>query len=203
MPDELDDLADVPPEEFVAARDALARRLKAEGKADEAAAVKQRRKPAVAQWIAAQVRRHHGDVVDAFRASLNNVAEAQETAITSGDRDALRRATENRRLAFAALGQAVDEVIARSDRPTHHHDEVLSAIESDVAGDVASGTFGVRDDLELPELPTRETPRDRVAERRAATAEAAIAAAEGRVSRAREELTKAEAELEAVMERYQ
>jgi len=79
---------------------------------------------------------------------------------------------------------------------------VLSAIESEVADDVVSGTFGVRDDLELPELPKRETALDRVAERRAAAAEAAIEAAEARVSRARDELAKAEAELEAVIERY-
>jgi len=76
------------------ARDELAKRLKAEGRADEAAALKERRKPAVTQWIAAQVRRHHGDVVDALRGAMNNIAEAQETAITSGDRDALRHATE-------------------------------------------------------------------------------------------------------------
>jgi hypothetical protein len=203
MADELGDLADVPPEEFVAARDELAKRLKAEGRKDEAAEVKKWRKPAVTQWIAAQVLRHHEDVVETLRASLRSVGAAQETAITSGDRDALRPATERRRGALAALGRAVDDVIARSGHPAHHRDEVMSAIESDVADDVSSGTFGVRDDLELPGLPKREMARDRAAERRAAAARAAIEAAEARVTRAREELTKAEAELESVIERYQ
>ncbi len=47
MPDERDDLADVPPEEFVAARDAAAKKLKSEGRSDEAAQVKKLRKPTV------------------------------------------------------------------------------------------------------------------------------------------------------------
>jgi hypothetical protein len=202
MPDEPDDLTDVVPEDFVAARDEVAKRLKAEGKTVEAAEVKKRRRPTVAQWIADQVRRHHADAVDALRTALRDVAEAQETAITSGDRDALRDATARRRVAVTAVGRAVDEVIAGSGRPAHHRDEVLSAIESGVAGEVASGTFGVRDDLELPDLPQREPARDRVAERRAAQAQAAIDAAEARVSRARDELERAESELEAVVERY-
>jgi hypothetical protein len=202
MPGESDDLADVTPEEFVAARDELAKRLKAEGKMDEAAEVKKRRKPTVKQWIADQVRIHHRDVVDALRAALTDLAAAQEAAITGGDREALRAATEGRRSTVAAVGRAVDDVLTRSGRPTHHRDDVLSAIESGVTSEVATGTFGLRDDLELPERPEKEPARDLVAERRAAKAKAAIEAAEARVSRARHELQKAESELEAVMERY-
>ena len=202
MPDEPDDLTDIPPEAFVAARDELAKRLAAEGKAAEAADVKKRRRPSVSQWIAGQVRRHHRDVVDSLRDALGDVGVAQEAAITRGDRDALRAATERRRSAVAALGGAVDEVLARSGRPAHHRDEVLRAIESGVTSEVASGTLGVRDGLELPDRPKKQPARDRVAERRAAKANAAIEAAEARVSRAREELEKAESELEAVVERY-
>src|SRR5256714_4706448 len=88
MPDEAPDLADVPPEEFVAARDALAKRLKADGKATEAAEVKKLRKPTVTRWVADQVRRHHAEVVDTLRTALSNVAAAQETAITTGGRGA-------------------------------------------------------------------------------------------------------------------
>ena len=194
----IDELADVPPEEFVAARDELARQLKADGKADEAAAVKKLRKPTVAQWLIEQVRRHHTDALDALRTASSEVAQAQEAAITRGDRDALRTATAGRRDAVAALGRVVDTVIARNDRAAHHRDEVLAAVESAVTDDVAAGTLGLRDDLELPELPPREPQPDRVAERRAAVAAAAIEAAEARVSRAREELAKAEAELDEV-----
>jgi hypothetical protein len=130
------------------------------------------------------------------------MAQAQEGAITRGDRDALRDATAKRRDAVQAVGLAVDRVLARDGRPAHHRDEVLSEIESGVTEEVASGTYGLRDDLELPDRPRKESPRDRVAERRAAKAQAAIEAAEARVKRARDELERAESELEEVLERH-
>jgi hypothetical protein len=203
MPDEPDDLADVPPEEFVAARDALAKQLKADGKATEAAEVKKRRKPTVTRWVADQVLRQHAREVDALRMAMSRVAEAQEAAITRGDRDALTDATVQRRDAMTAVGRAVDDVLARDDRPGHHHDEVLGAIEADVTAEVASGgTFGIRDDLELPERQAKQPERrDRVAERREAQARAAIEAAEARVARAREELESAEGALKALRQR--
>lgn len=204
MQDERDDLADVPPEEFVAARDAVAKKLKSESRSDEAAEVKKLRKPTVTRWVADQVLRHHAREVDALRTAMRRVAEAQEAAITRGDRDALADATADRRDAMAALGIAVDDVLARDDRPRHHRDEVLGAIEAEVTADVASGgTFGVRDDLELPERSARKpAPRDRVAERREAQARAAVESAEARVARAREELANAEEALAELRQRY-
>jgi hypothetical protein len=202
MPDEPEDLADVPPEDFVAARDAIAKQLKSDGRADEAAEVKRLRKPTVTRWVADQVLRHHASDVDALRRALSRVAAAQEAAITRGDRGALSEATAERRDAVTALGHAVDDVLADHERPVHHRDEVLGAIEADVTAEVASrGTFGVRDDLELPERAAKKPARDRVAERREANARAAIEAAVARVVRAREELEAAEAALEALRER--
>ena len=202
MSDAFDELIDVPPEEFVAARTQLAARLKSEGKADEAAEVKKLRKPSVRPWLVDQVRRHHAAEVDALRAASSDVAQAQENAITGGDRDALRDATAKRRDAVGAVERAVDEVLARDGRRANYREEVLAAIESAVTEEVASGTFGLRDDLELPERPKREPRRDRATERRAASAQAAIEAAEARVRRAHDELDKAEAELDAIKARY-
>src|SRR5256885_2879192 len=116
MPDEPEDLA-VPPEEFVAARDALAKQLKADGKATEAAEVKKLRKPTVTRWVADQVRRHHAEDVEAVRAALSDVAAAQENAITRGDRGALAEATAQPRDAMTAVGRAVDDVLAPGERP--------------------------------------------------------------------------------------
>jgi hypothetical protein len=199
-----EELVDVSPEEFVATRDALAKRLKGEGNAEESAAVKKLRKPTVTQWITNQVRRHHADEVDALRAALSDVAAGQEVAITRGDRDAMRDATARRRDAVSALGHAVDEVLSSNGRPAHHRDEVLGAIESEVTAEISSGTFGVREDLELPDRPTAKAKpaRDRVAERRAAEAKASLEAAEARVARARAELERAEAALAELVERH-
>jgi hypothetical protein len=203
VPDEVDELVDVPPEEFIAARDELAKRLKAEGRADEAANVKKLRKPTVVQWVTEQVRRRHVGAVDALRAASNDVAKAQEAAVTRGDRDALREATVNRRDAVDGVARAVDEVLAGSGRSGQYRDDVVGAIESDVTAEVASGTFGLRDDLDLPERPKKKAPaRDLAAERRAAEAQKAIESAEDRVRRARDELTTAEADLAELRARY-
>ena len=56
MADTVEDLFDVPLDEFVAAREDLAKRLKAEGRTDEAA---------TEHWVAEQVRRRHPDAVEA------------------------------------------------------------------------------------------------------------------------------------------
>jgi hypothetical protein len=203
MQNDVDELADVPPEEFVAARDELAKKLKAEGNDDEAAKVKKLRKPTVTQWVTDQVRRHHAGEVDALRAASSDVARAQEAAVTQGDRDALRDATAKRRKALDGVGRAVDGVLASGGRAAQYRDDVQNAIEAGVIDDIASGTFGLREDLELPRRPTKKQPaRDRVAERRAAEATKAIEAAEGRVRRARDDLEKAESELAALRERH-
>ena len=53
----MDELFDLPPTEFIAARDALAKQLKADGDAGAAAEVKALRRPSVAAWAVNQVAR--------------------------------------------------------------------------------------------------------------------------------------------------
>ena len=50
-------VADVPPEEFVKARDALVRKLRDEGQAEEARRVAALRRPSTALWIVNQLGR--------------------------------------------------------------------------------------------------------------------------------------------------
>lgn len=203
MSGDADELADVPPEEFVAARDELARRLKASGERARAAEVKKLRRPTVPQWAAVQVRRRHGEALEALGEALRAVARAQEAAITGGQRQALREAAAERRDALERVGRAVEEVLAEDGRPGHYRDEVVSSIESDLTAEVVPGPFGVSDDLELPERPRESEPvADPAAQRRAEEARTAIREAELRVSRARQELRTAESELEAVVARH-
>ena len=86
MSDELDTLAAEPPETFVAARDALAKQLKADGDATGAAAVKAMRKPTVAKWMTGEVERRYAAVVESVRVTSKEVAQAQEAAIVKGRR---------------------------------------------------------------------------------------------------------------------
>jgi hypothetical protein len=203
---DLDELNDVAPEDFVAARDALAKALKAEGKVKDAADVKALKKPTVPVWIAEQVRRHHDDVVDALRDAASAVASAQEAAIATGDRDALKAATAAHKDARRDVGKAVEQVLARNGRPATYKDDVLGAIDAAITDEVTGGAFGMRSDVDLPKAkgPTKaelEAAR-KERERAAAKAKAEIEKAEARVERARAELEDAESDLAAVMERH-
>src|SRR4029453_8730605 len=55
-----DELFGLPPEEFVAARDDLARRLKREGDAKAAARIKALRRPPLSAWAVNRLARQHG-----------------------------------------------------------------------------------------------------------------------------------------------
>jgi hypothetical protein len=203
MPDDIEELAGVAPEQFVAARDALARRLKDAGESDRAKAVKALRRPTVAQWLATEVPRRRPEVVDALRSAARQVVDAQEAAIVRGDRDALRDATARHRAALRALESAVNQVLEETGRPAQHRDEIVQAVDESVTNEVSEGTFGVRDDLDLPNLEKARAPkRDVRAERRAAEADKAIMGARARVERAQDELAAAQAALEATIARY-
>jgi hypothetical protein len=203
-PDAVDALALVPPESFVAARDELAKQLKAEGDADGAAAVKAMRKPTVVQWLTATVRHEHADVVAELRRASKDVAAAQEAAITKGDCDDLRVAITRRRNALQDLERAVDDVFATTGRPRTWRDDVITAIEAATTEEVAAGTFGVRDDLEVPDVRPRPRPPkpDPLRERRIARAKESLERAEAAVERARVDLTAAESALAAARAHY-
>jgi phosphinothricin acetyltransferase len=155
MADALDDLGDVAPEGFVAARDVLARHLKEQGDRAGADAVKRLRRPSVPTWVAGRLLRHGSDALDELRAASLALAEAQRAAVAAGssaaDREAVREATTRRRAALAAVGRAVDRLLADEDRPGHHREEVLRTIEAAIVAEIAPGVFGLPDDLELPE----------------------------------------------------
>ncbi|MPZ72994.1 MAG: hypothetical protein GEU74_07150 [Nitriliruptorales bacterium] len=97
MAENLDDLFLLPPSEFTAARDALGKRLRAEGRPEDAKQVKGLRRPTMAAWALNQVAHNHPDAVDGLVAAGAEVAAAQRRAL-SGVRDAgLREASQQRR----------------------------------------------------------------------------------------------------------
>ncbi len=138
-----------------------------------------------------------------MRATSLAVAEAQEAAITRGERDGLREAGERRRQALAAVGRAVDLVLTETGRPAHHREEALRAIEASVTAEVTSGSFGLPDDVELPD-PVPQEPAEAVdpelpeVQRRRAEAEAE---AERRRAEAEAEVKRRRAEEEAEVQR--
>lgn len=100
---EVDALYALDPSEFVAARDALAKDLKAAGDQDAAAGVKSLKKPTKAAWAINQVARSHPDDVAALLDAGATLRERQAAALSGGDAGALRDAAADRRNAVRTL----------------------------------------------------------------------------------------------------
>lgn len=113
----LDELYSAPLDEFIARRTALAKQLKADGRAEEAAEVSGARKPSVPLWSVNQLARRNKPAVQ----ELLDASAELRTAIGKGDREAFaegqkRQADALRRLRDAArslLGDPTDPTLER------------------------------------------------------------------------------------------
>ena len=98
------DLYGLPLERFVAERAALARKLRDEGRREEAAKVAKLAKPSIAAWAVNQlVRTQHRVVSDLFEAG-DALQKAQDELLSGrSDGEALRTAAERERIAVESL----------------------------------------------------------------------------------------------------
>jgi hypothetical protein len=207
--DPVDDLYSLPPAEFTAARDALAKRLKAEGDKDAAAEVKKLRRPTVGAWAINTVARQQPDLVDAVYEAGAALGEAQRANIKGTARDALRSATAARRDAVSAAVRAAVALAGEA-----HRDGIAATFEAAAAGDesVRHGRLGKELDApsgfgvlgELPDLPDaapeeddepEPEPEPEVDEEALRAAEEEVAEARKALQRAEDRLARAEAAL--------
>ena len=207
------------PEEFVAARDAAAKALRADGHKAEAAAVAKLRKPSVAAWIVNRLARDEAGLVDAL---LDAGAKLREVQLAGAAASDLRTAIEAEAKALDALmkpagriaGSGRDVALERA-RDTLH----AAALDPDLAGDVQRGVvvreqqaigfplgaaLPARPAAPAPSKPSRrkgaakagpEPARDEVAAKRLERAARAAAAAAEKLDRAEEGLERASGEL--------
>ena len=118
MATEVDELFTMAPAEFVAARNALAKALKADGHRDEAAAVAALRRPTVPDWALNSVALQEPDVVADAVDAAEHLRSVQAAAL--GDPSAapdLRDAMAQARQAAGALRKAAEDVLRRAGRP--------------------------------------------------------------------------------------
>jgi len=87
-------LAEVPPDEFVKARDALVRKLRDEGQTEEARRIAALRRPSTALWIVNQLARRDSRAVDAL---IEASQRAQQAQLHGGGSDELRDAMHAQR----------------------------------------------------------------------------------------------------------
>lgn len=102
---EVDDLYGVPPEEFVAARNALVKELKAAGQKAEAAVVAKLKRPSPVAWALNQVARADPGLVTEAIEAARALRRASDAAV-AGDPDQLRAATAAERVAANAVVKA-------------------------------------------------------------------------------------------------
>ncbi|HEX6393138.1 MAG TPA: hypothetical protein VFZ97_06825 [Acidimicrobiales bacterium] len=147
QPQEADDLFGLRPEEFTAARNALAKRLKSEGLTEQAAGVQALKRPSPTAWAVNQVARERPALIDALIDAGERLRAAIETTM-GGDRSGLpaaqaqeRRAIEDVVGAAVALLEAGGNPVPESAR--HRMSETLRAatVDSSVAERLRKGNL--------------------------------------------------------------
>jgi hypothetical protein len=124
-------------EDFVGERDALAKRLRADGDRDGAAAVKKLAKPTRAAWAVNRLVRDRPEEVEALVAAGATLAGAQEQLLDGADAGVLRGAAEAARALVDALAEEapVDGAARDKVRATLH----AATVDEDVRDEVAAG----------------------------------------------------------------
>ena len=111
------------PEEFVAARNELAKEIRGEDR-KAASAIRNLVKPTVVAWAINQVALTKPKLVAAVLSATDDLRSAQDKAF-AGDRGALKTATESRRKAIASVVDAAIGVLDAKGRTGESHREAI------------------------------------------------------------------------------
>jgi hypothetical protein len=112
-----DELFGLPPEEFVAARDELARRLRREGEAEAAKRVKALRRPSLSAWAVNQLARGQGPGLGPLLAAGERLRAAHQAALAGEGAAELREAAKAERDAVASLVTDAMELLREAGHP--------------------------------------------------------------------------------------
>lgn len=110
---ELDRLFQLPLSDFTAARDDLARRLRGEGRREDADRVKQLRKPTVAVWLVNRVAREHELDVKRLTKVGETLAQSHATLAAGNRSGEFAEARREEQRTLEQLARAVRELAAR------------------------------------------------------------------------------------------
>jgi len=180
--DRLDDtlahqLLATPPDEFVAARNALAKQLKADGRRDEAAEVGSMRRPSWVDWALNVAAADHAGDVERFAEAAELMRAAQRGAVTGRGGVDLRTAMTGLRDRTGELARRVNGVLTDHGRGAalpEITERLAEVATSDAAtgqlraglllgdvGDAGALTFGDADREEPRAKPTKQVPGSR------------------------------------------
>jgi hypothetical protein len=105
---ELDNLYAALPADFTRARNDLAQRLKQAGQIEDAARIKQLRKPTVALWAVNQLARRHPDDVRALLDAGERLRVAQQAALRGESQELRAAAAEERKILHGLTQQSAE-----------------------------------------------------------------------------------------------
>lgn len=127
----VDELYALDPNDFVAARNELVKRLKKEGDNARAAEVAKLKRPTPAAWAVNQLARRHRADVEALVSLGEELRDAQDRALAGDDPGDMRQAGRARRDAVARLAERADRLLVeRGGAPGAHAGEVTSTLEA-------------------------------------------------------------------------
>jgi hypothetical protein len=206
---ELDRLYGLPPSEFTAARDALAKQLKAEGAGDGAARVKALRKPTAAAALVNRLARDERMNVRALLAAGERLHDAQAKLLRGGPPDAVHKAAADERKAIAALlkaarrdasGEAVLRRVEETLRAAAVDEEARRLLEQGrLTRELEPVGFGLSG-MSVPLKPRRKrpatpSPKERKRREDITRAQAEVTAAKRRAEQAQREVERAQEHL--------
>jgi hypothetical protein len=111
---EIDRLYGLPLDEFVPQRDAAAKRLRADGERDAAAAVKALRKPTSGAWALNQAVRRRGAETQALLGAGERLRAAHAGLLAGGDRNELRAAMDEQRRLAGVLSDCAEAIASET-----------------------------------------------------------------------------------------
>src|SRR6478609_4603860 len=126
--DEVAELYALEPGEFVAARNALAKRMKTAGEKDGAAAVAKLGRPTIVAWALNQAAREDPERIAELIDAAGRVARAQTDLMAGGDAAELRSATTAQR---SAAGEVAHAAVTRAG--ANHADTVRHTLDAALA----------------------------------------------------------------------
>ncbi|HEX3212038.1 MAG TPA: hypothetical protein VH016_05685 [Actinomycetota bacterium] len=138
-----DELFGLPPEEFVAARDDLARRLRREGEPEAAKQVKALRRPPLSAWAVNQLARRPQGLGELLAAG-ERLRAAHQAALAGEGAAELRAAAKAERENVAALVVAALELLGEAGHPTTDatRDRVAATLHAAAASPEAAELVG-------------------------------------------------------------
>jgi hypothetical protein len=135
----IDELYALPLDRFTPERDALAKELRSAGDRDAADLVKSQRKPVVAAWALNGLAREDPSGIEELAAVGERLRAAQQRALSGGDTEPLRKATEERRAVVARLAGAARAILEREGtEPGPHADDLMNTLDAAVVAEDAA-----------------------------------------------------------------